>query len=244
MECIKTLNQENLMRFVLLNKEAFDGVQSSELKKKVDSIFSGKAFNETVNLENCLREISNLFEGNETQKEKIQKIFMEEFSCSIPSFHFFKAKQYWPCKKLNLEMLLENYTEEAKAFLRPVIEEIIQCLKEGRPPCFEFLQYNEATGISRFALQNLYVLFDFLNYTCMDEFQKNYLEPFNRKFPWIDLEYAPSNIKQLDLKFEDVTSVDFSRFTDLEEIELSRARNFTREQALQLSARKLIRRAL
>ena len=246
MDCIKPLNQENLIQVFNEHRSSFLGVQEQDLIERIQDVFSRIGLEEPSKPALFVRNFLNSFKENTIQKEQIQEIFRKEFGVFIFSpaeankltSSLFENRKSWISEDEDTilcieDFLPEDYIEVAKIFLRPFIEKIIQCSKEGRAPCFEFLQDEDGDA----ALNHLHVLFDFLDYTCMGEFQKAYLEPFNRKFPWLDLKYAPPTIKQLDLKAKNISSIDFSPFTRLEEIDLSRANNVTPEQILQISAR-------
>ncbi len=108
-----------------------------------------------------------------------------------------------------------------------IIKEISRCLKQKRAvPDFSFVQGD---------LASIHILFHLLDYLYLSDFQRQYLEPFNKKFPNITLSKAPQTIRKLDLQFYNMQNIDFSRFSLLEEIDLRGVQNVSSEQIEQLS---------
>jgi hypothetical protein len=64
------------------------------------------------------------------------------------------------------------------------------------------------------------ILFEIFDYLKLDDFQKEYFEPFNEKFPSYPFSKTPRNIKQLKFSNISIQNVDLSRLSSLEEITL------------------------
>ena len=144
---------------------------------------------------------------------------------------------------ISLTPLIENagVKPEDKELAKSILDEIIACMRENRGPRFSSLFKTRSRDIA--------LLFKLVDFLSMANFQRMYLEPFNKKFPGIPLNQTPKTVFELHVS-EDITNFKFSQtvenvesslFPRLENTDLSKAGGLTKEHLIEISKSETLR---
>jgi len=115
----------------------------------------------------------------------------------------------------NVDELLQDWTPEAKKTARPLLFAILEAIRDQRAPDFRWIEGNPEKK-----LEQIHTVFALCDYLCLNQFQQNYLEPFQQRFPTVDLKDIPPTVLHLDMSKQPLDSDFLSEFTSLQYLKL------------------------